>query len=204
MLVHSTNIHLSPGFSALIPVGVSGTVFIRLRRRLYTCKYWKRNKMLSKASMIIITLVPITLYTLVILVPRQFHVGPREKNPLDGCLHVFLDLGSNRGIQIRKLYQPDLFPDAPVLKIFDRYFGPFAERNLSQVCAVGFEPNPRHESLLKETESVYNQCGWKVGTYSSGRVLDNCMFSPSPGDHPHKDGCRQGRHRDEVRQDRED
>ena len=134
-----------------------------------------------------LTLVTIA-FILIILVPRRIKIatreevlvkeeeerndntktldGPRVKNPLDGCLHVFLDLGSNRGVQIRKLYQPYLFPGAGVLQIFDRYFGPFAERNLSEVCAVGFEPNPRHESLLKETESAYNQCGWKVGTYS--------------------------------------
>ena len=41
-------------------------------------------------------------------------------NPLDGCLHVFLDLGSNRGLQIRKLYEPHLFPLAPVLPLYER------------------------------------------------------------------------------------
>ena len=29
-----------------------------------------------------------------------------------------------RGIQIRKLYEPHLFPDASMLPIFDQYFGP--------------------------------------------------------------------------------
>ena len=29
-----------------------------------------------------------------------------------------------RGIQIRKLYEPKLFPDASMLPIFDKYFGP--------------------------------------------------------------------------------
>ena len=47
--------------------------------------------------------------------------GPPEAgNPLDGCLHVFLDLGSNRGLQIRKLYEPHLFPLAPVLPLYER------------------------------------------------------------------------------------
>ena len=46
-------------------------------------------------------------------------------NILDGCYHVYLDLGSNRGVQIRKLYEPSLFPHAKVLPIFDKYFGKF-------------------------------------------------------------------------------
>ena len=28
------------------------------------------------------------------------------KNDLDGCYHVFLDIGSNRGVQPRKLFEP--------------------------------------------------------------------------------------------------
>ena len=29
-----------------------------------------------------------------------------QHNPLDGCLHVFIDLGSNRGLQIRFVFIP--------------------------------------------------------------------------------------------------
>ena len=50
---------------------------------------------------------------------------PKEevgKNPLDGCLHVFVDLGSNRGLQIRKLYESHLFPLAPILPLYEKYF----------------------------------------------------------------------------------
>ena len=65
-------------------------------------------------------------------------------NPLDGCLHVYLDLGTNTGVQIRKLFEPHKFPAADVLPIFDKYFGPVEERDSSTVCAVGFEPNPEH------------------------------------------------------------
>ena len=50
------------------------------------------------------------------------------KNFLDGCRHVFLDMGTNTGIQIRKLYEPHLFPNASVLPIFDKFFGPIGER----------------------------------------------------------------------------
>ena len=47
---------------------------------------------------------------------------------LDGCRHVYLDMGTNTGVQIRKLYQPHLFPNASVLPIFDKFFGPIAKR----------------------------------------------------------------------------
>lgn len=49
-------------------------------------------------------------------------------NLLDGCHHVYLDMGTNRGVQIRKLYEPHLYPDATVLPVFDKYFGPVGKR----------------------------------------------------------------------------
>ena len=47
----------------------------------------------------------------------------QDPNLLDGCQHVYLDMGTNTGIQIRKLYQPHLFPNASIIKVFDKYFG---------------------------------------------------------------------------------
>ena len=60
------------------------------------------------------------------------------ENPLDGCLHVFIDLGSNRGLQIRKLYEPNTFPLAPVLPLYQKFFGRPEDRNLQEICSVGF------------------------------------------------------------------
>ena len=54
--------------------------------------------------------------------------GEGEGRMLDGCYHVYLDMGTNVGIQIRKLYQPHLFPKAGVLPLFDKYFGPYSQR----------------------------------------------------------------------------
>lgn len=59
-----------------------------------------------------------------------------SQNPLDGCLHVFLDLGSNRGLQIRKLYEPHTFPLAPIQPLYEKFFGPPEERNLQEICSV--------------------------------------------------------------------
>merc|ERR1719481_1441281 len=83
-------------------------------------------------------------------------------NPLDGCVHVYLDMGTNRGVQIRKLYESEKFEGAAVLPIFEQYFGKAQERNLNQICAVGFEPNSMHTKLLKSIEVAYHKCGWRV------------------------------------------
>ena len=66
----------------------------------------------------------------------EVNTGGAE-NPLDGCLHVFIDLGSNRGLQIRKLYEPGTFPLAPVLPLYQKYFGRPEDRNLQEICSVG-------------------------------------------------------------------
>jgi len=88
-------------------------------------------------------------------------------NPLDGCSHVFIDIGSNKdiGMQIRKLFQPQLFPGDPALPIFQRYFGPPETRQPDHICAVGFYPNEiidRPEEALKALVNSYSTCGIKV------------------------------------------
>jgi len=81
-----------------------------------------------------------------------------DANPLDGCVHVYLDMGSNIGVQIRKLYEPSKYKGATILPLFEKYFG----SDRSVVCAVGFEPNPAHEDKLKNLEKTYRACGWPV------------------------------------------
>ena len=51
-----------------------------------------------------------------------------SKNILDGCYHVYLDVGSNIGVQVRKLYEPELYPKANVHVIFNSRFGSILER----------------------------------------------------------------------------
>ena len=72
-----------------------------------------------------------------------------RENILDGCRYVYLDVGTNIGVQIRKLFEPDLYPNATVHQLFNKYFGDINERTAHGICAVGFEPNPSHTSLLK-------------------------------------------------------
>ena len=100
-----------------------------------------------------------------------------NENPLDNCYHVYLDVGSNVGIQIRKLFEPSKYSDAAVHPIYDLNFGTFENRqrdgNDYKVCAVGFEPNFQHTAYLKNLEKIYNGCGWKVKIYTETAVSDH-------------------------------
>ena len=90
---------------------------------------------------------------------------------LDGCQRVYLDVGSNVGIQIRKLFEPELYPNATVLPIFDSRFGPIEERKVDPgLCAVGFEPNPRNEQRLLELQAAYRAQGWRVKIFTQTAV----------------------------------
>ena len=101
------------------------------------------------------------------------------------CKHVYLDFGSNRGVQLRKVFQPELYPpslwpervddpkDGPTLRatkkqhaeveakasmlpVFERIFG---QAPRCHVCAVGFEPNPHHSETLDAVESSLRAAG---------------------------------------------
>jgi hypothetical protein len=78
-------------------------------------------------------------------------------NELDGCYHVYLDVGSNVGIQVRKLFEQKLYPNAKILAVFESYFGPADDKGNRQetVCAVGFEPNARHTPALQDVEQAH-------------------------------------------------
>ena len=91
-----------------------------------------------------------------------------KKNPLDGCLHIFMDLGSNRGLQIRKLYEPHTFPLAPILPLYEKYFGKPEDRNLQEICSVSFEPNSAHASHLRKLSESYATCGINMLVMQAG------------------------------------
>ena len=85
----------------------------------------------------------------------------------DGCYSVYVDMGTNRGVQLRKLYEPDLFPRASILPMFEKYFGPLEFRRKS-TCALGFEPNPRHRKELSPLQKCYNARGWRTRVIEAG------------------------------------
>ncbi len=85
---------------------------------------------------------------------------------LQGCKYVYLDVGSNRGIQIRKMFEPQLYPDAPILPLMRRVLGPGWSTRLQEVCAIGFEPNPANTAALEELQAAYRGQGWRVHIFT--------------------------------------
>ncbi|CAF2068869.1 unnamed protein product [Rotaria magnacalcarata] len=103
-----------------------------------------------------------------------------QQNLLDGCRDVYIDIGTNIGIQIRKLYEPNLYPNAPVLPLFKTVFG----HNLTEVCSIGFEANPLHDNYLKEFENYCLKKHWRVKIFKSTAVSiieKNISFYTEPG-----------------------
>jgi len=128
------------------------------------------------------------------------------KSDLDGCYHVYIDVGSHRGIQVRKLYEPKKYPDSKVHPLFDKFFGLPAERNSSEICTVGFEPDPRYRMDLRLIKSNYEKMGWpvnfifsavsdrntkgKIALRTSGKTLKNWRASTNPDYHMNNDDIR--------------
>ena len=103
------------------------------------------------------------------------------ENMLDGCYHVYLDVGSNIGTQIRKLFEPETFPKASFQRLFKQYFGSVDDRAKLQktfpdgdsyICAVGFEPNSHHTEYLKAIETSHRKCGWHT-TFLTESAVSN-------------------------------
>ncbi len=89
------------------------------------------------------------------------------------------------GIQIRKLFEPELYPGSQILPIFDSYFGNASERRIpGAVCANGVEPNIAHEERLKRLESSYNNNSWytKIFTRAGVGLASSWMVLKSDGD----------------------
>jgi hypothetical protein len=71
---------------------------------------------------------------------------------LHRCSDLYLDLGSNIGVQPRKLFEPECYPGALALDKFADFFGEPGSRRRGRVCVVGFEPNVKHAGRLRAVE----------------------------------------------------
>ena len=86
----------------------------------------------------------------------------------DGCRHVFLDVGANRGLHVRYLMEGrDVFPQAWYIDwYFDQTFGPQFV-NDTTVCAFAFEPNPLHDQRLRQLSMRLRAKGRRVEIISA-------------------------------------
>ena len=77
----------------------------------------------------------------------------------DGCYHVFLDVGANRGVHGRFLFEPQKYPKSKAVKLFEEWFGSPDERDNRLVCVFAFEPNPAHYPELRRKAYAYSRLG---------------------------------------------
>jgi len=106
------------------------------------------------------------------------------------CRHFYLDIGTNVGVQIQKLYHPASFPNSRVMPVFDEYFGRNGTIRRQQVCAFGIEPNPVHLDYLTELNAYWRKngflavvfTGWAAGSHG-GNVT---FFSDTDRHHAHQ------------------
>jgi FkbM family methyltransferase len=90
------------------------------------------------------------------------------------CTSVYLDLGSNIGVNVRKLYEAEKYPGAKLSPLFDKHFGDVnARRQDAGLCVFGFEPNPEHRARLQQLQHAYKDHGWKVHFYPSAAWRSN-------------------------------
>ena len=80
------------------------------------------------------------------------------------CEHFYVDMGTNIGIQLRKLYEPEYYPGAEVIPYFDSFYGSEKVNNRTRpyVCAIGFEPNHLHFERLILLQTKYRQAGYPM------------------------------------------
>ena len=91
---------------------------------------------------------------------------------LPGCKKNFLDLGANIEVTVRKLFEPEKYPKSPTLFFFNKTYGnEWLHESINKfprrLCALGFEPNPKHQERLKELEVKYSTRNWNVHFFPS-------------------------------------
>ena len=69
------------------------------------------------------------------------------------CSHAYLDVGSNIGVQLRKLFEPHKYRGASVLPVFDQHFGSEPSARC-RVCAIGIEVRSQDSPWTAALDSV--------------------------------------------------
>ena len=90
---------------------------------------------------------------------------------IPNCKKIFLDLGANIGVTVKKLFEPNRYPESITLPYFRKTFGyqwlrKSVRKFPNRLCALGFEPNPIHQKRLKDLEKEYSNKNWNVHFFS--------------------------------------
>lgn len=83
------------------------------------------------------------------------------------CKHIFIDLGANRGVHGRFLFEPGFYRNARLMhEIFNRTYG--TNRSNYMTYGFAFEPNPAHHQRLDTLQKVYNKFKWPYFVFLFG------------------------------------
>ena len=112
---------------------------------------------------------------------------------LPGCEKNFLDLGANIGVTIQKLFEPEKYAKSPMIDFFFKTFR-YEWLQVSMIwfprrlCALGFEPNPKHRARLQKLQVEYSRKNWNVHFFpfavsnGNGNITfytrNNCPVNP--------------------------
>jgi FkbM family methyltransferase len=105
---------------------------------------------------------------------------------ISSCRAIYLDVGSNVGVQIRKFFEPQKYPKATMLPYFDRSFGVASNRTMASnqtgICALGLEPARQHQERLQQIQAAYLSKGWNVQfyPYAAWKQEDTKLFWVDP------------------------
>ena len=79
---------------------------------------------------------------------------------LKSCKCVFLDVGANRGVHTRKLYEPRRYAFSAYMIVFDEHI--HSRCSLFETCSVLFEANPLHYLRLAQLQRYFQLSSYKV------------------------------------------
>ena len=93
----------------------------------------------------------------------------------DGCMHVFIDAGANRGANVEAAMLLDplaavSYRSAALQQAFDNFFGHLPADRHASVCAFGFEPNRHHSTQLARVARRHHARGVRVRFFTETAI----------------------------------
>jgi FkbM family methyltransferase len=98
---------------------------------------------------------------------KPVNVAPLSTLKSNLCKCVFLDVGSNIGVHVHKLYEPGAYKPSPYTGVFERNFDRNECPQRDNVCSVTFEANMAHnfrQELLARHNQERGRNAWAIHT----------------------------------------
>lgn len=101
------------------------------------------------------------------IITKPANVPPLSNLQRAVCKCVFLDVGSNIGVHVRKLYNPGAYEPSPYTRVFEANFDRNECPRREDVCSVTFEANFGHrfrQELLARHNQEKGRNAWAMHT----------------------------------------